>query len=378
MGAIRYSSSMARACCSGGRTPRLLGFVNDYQDIVACRHLLLHRQLTHAIPASAGGVPQVVKTDDCHVAANYGWIVDRLQASSPPPAQSRVWAVVTELGHPSSEGHWPTITPAQVRAAVWQSLISQGREGSTTSITTSAGRTRFEHILRDGAKAASAYATIRCDGEGHQQTDQRAGLGPQLPDGPLRLVPGAWHDRDGEVGERQEGEGCGPKKKHMKMKRRELQKDEEAAVRVRRLGGIVRAGEVFVTVRQAKPKLRSSERAATFRFARGHSATASPTGTRSTSTASTVGSRCGPRKGKVSHVGLPGGGDPPTSSSTDFWVIIAAVVLSLAGMLAFFRVGRVRSGSCRGPEADEANPPSHDRVTEPPGRRARAYRSLCA
>jgi magnesium transporter len=37
------------------------------------------------------------------------------------------------------------------------------------------------------------------------------------------------------------------------------------------------------------------------------------------------------------NVGMPGGGDPPTSSSTVFWVIIAAMVAFVAGMLAFFR-----------------------------------------
>jgi magnesium transporter len=37
------------------------------------------------------------------------------------------------------------------------------------------------------------------------------------------------------------------------------------------------------------------------------------------------------------NVGLPGGGDPPTSSMTTFWIIIGAMAVLLAGMLAFFR-----------------------------------------
>jgi magnesium transporter len=37
------------------------------------------------------------------------------------------------------------------------------------------------------------------------------------------------------------------------------------------------------------------------------------------------------------NVGIPGGGDPATSSHTVFWIIIAAMVVMLAGMLAFFR-----------------------------------------
>jgi magnesium transporter len=37
------------------------------------------------------------------------------------------------------------------------------------------------------------------------------------------------------------------------------------------------------------------------------------------------------------NVGIPGGGDPTTSSHTVFWIILAAMVVMLAGMLAFFR-----------------------------------------
>jgi magnesium transporter len=37
------------------------------------------------------------------------------------------------------------------------------------------------------------------------------------------------------------------------------------------------------------------------------------------------------------NVGLPGGGDPATASNTVFWIIIAAMVAFLVGMLALFR-----------------------------------------
>jgi magnesium transporter len=37
------------------------------------------------------------------------------------------------------------------------------------------------------------------------------------------------------------------------------------------------------------------------------------------------------------NVGLPGGGDPETSSNTIFWIVIAAMIVFFAGMLAFFR-----------------------------------------
>ena len=40
------------------------------------------------------------------------------------------------------------------------------------------------------------------------------------------------------------------------------------------------------------------------------------------------------------NVGLPGGGNPATASTLDFWIVIAASVALIAGMLAFFRSKR--------------------------------------
>jgi magnesium transporter len=37
------------------------------------------------------------------------------------------------------------------------------------------------------------------------------------------------------------------------------------------------------------------------------------------------------------NIGLPGGGDPETSSSVVFWIVMAAMVLFVAAMLAYFR-----------------------------------------
>jgi magnesium transporter len=37
------------------------------------------------------------------------------------------------------------------------------------------------------------------------------------------------------------------------------------------------------------------------------------------------------------NIGLPGGGEPPTSSTTVFWIIMAAMVAFVGGMLAYFR-----------------------------------------
>jgi magnesium transporter len=37
------------------------------------------------------------------------------------------------------------------------------------------------------------------------------------------------------------------------------------------------------------------------------------------------------------NVGLPGGGEPPSADTTDFWLIVGSMVALLAGMLVFFR-----------------------------------------
>ena len=115
-----------------------------------------------------------------------------------------VWAVV-ELGHPFSESDWPTITPAQVRAAVWQSLIAGAR-----------GIVYFNHSLRrappDPAhppRWLERRLRLRIDpvgGDGHERQIKAAGSGAQLSDGQLRLVAGAGNHRDGEVGGGREGQ----------------------------------------------------------------------------------------------------------------------------------------------------------------------------
>jgi magnesium transporter len=37
------------------------------------------------------------------------------------------------------------------------------------------------------------------------------------------------------------------------------------------------------------------------------------------------------------NVGLPGAGDPPTAAHTTFWILIAAMIGLIGGMLAWFR-----------------------------------------
>ena len=53
-----------------------------------------------------------------------------------------------ELGHPFTEEDWPSITPAQARAAVWSSII-HGAQGIIYFNHSFGGPCQTQHILRD-------------------------------------------------------------------------------------------------------------------------------------------------------------------------------------------------------------------------------------
>jgi hypothetical protein len=123
-------------------------FVNNYQDIVqADAYFFTDNDVCDS--SQAGGEPGIVETDRCHVASNYGWIIDRLQSLVSPPGSEPVWAVV-EVGHPFSEADWPSITPPQIRAAVWQSIIA-GARGIVYFNHSFGGPNPTQHALREPA-----------------------------------------------------------------------------------------------------------------------------------------------------------------------------------------------------------------------------------
>ena len=108
--------------------------------------------------SEGGGEPGVVKADNCHVAANYGWQINRVRRLVSPARSKPVWAFV-EVGHPMSEDHWPSITPPQIRAAVWHSLIA-GARGIIYFNHSFGGPCRTQHALREPCYA-SARATVK-------------------------------------------------------------------------------------------------------------------------------------------------------------------------------------------------------------------------
>ena len=124
-------------------------FVNRFQDVVSADNYWFTDE--NICGATEGGVlvgaGQALPAERCHLAANYGRTVDRLRSLVQPPASRPVWAFV-ELGHPFAEDEWPTITPAQVRAAVWSSLI-HGARGIVYFNHSFGGPCPSQHVLSD-------------------------------------------------------------------------------------------------------------------------------------------------------------------------------------------------------------------------------------
>jgi hypothetical protein len=136
-------------------------YVNGFQDVLSADNYWFTDE--NICSGGEGGSLLAGGADlspaECHRAANYGATVRRVRGLVQPAGSKPVWAVV-ELGHPFSESDWPTITPPEVRAAVWQSLIA-GARGIVYFNHSFGGSAETQHILRDGADPSSPYAPIR-------------------------------------------------------------------------------------------------------------------------------------------------------------------------------------------------------------------------
>ncbi|AFR29217.1 hypothetical protein [Arthrobacter sp. Rue61a] len=89
--------------------------------------------------------------DECRLAANYGWTIDRLRALQDPSAMIPVWAFI-ENGHPSGDVEGTkTITGPELRAAVWSSLI-HGARGIIYFNHNFGGPCVTQHVIRDCGK----------------------------------------------------------------------------------------------------------------------------------------------------------------------------------------------------------------------------------
>lgn len=94
------------------------------------------------------GYTRDLTEDECRLAANYGWTIDRIRKLHSPGPISPVWAFV-EAGHPFKDSPGATtITAPEIRAAVWSSLI-HGARGVIYFNHNFGSECISQHVLRD-------------------------------------------------------------------------------------------------------------------------------------------------------------------------------------------------------------------------------------
>lgn len=101
--------------------------------------------------ALLNGATRALTPAECHRAYNYGALVQRVRKLAD---YTRPVYGLVEVGHPSTQTAWPTITPAQVNAAVWHSLIA-GARGIVYFNHSFGGPCQTQHALRDPCYAAT-------------------------------------------------------------------------------------------------------------------------------------------------------------------------------------------------------------------------------
>jgi hypothetical protein len=134
-------------------------FVNQYQDVVSAdAYWYTDRNICGPNEGELllGRAGRALTDDLCHRAANYGLTVERVRDLVEPPGSRPVWAFV-EVGHPFTNDDWPTITPGQIRAAVWSSLI-HGARGIVYFNHSFGGDCESQHVLRDPCYAQTRAA----------------------------------------------------------------------------------------------------------------------------------------------------------------------------------------------------------------------------
>lgn len=124
-------------------------FVNEFQDVVSVDNYWF-TDLNICGQGEGGGSmgrERDLTEQECRLAANYGWTIDRVRSLIRPAGSKPVWAFV-EVGHPFTEDQAPTITGPEIRAAVWSSLI-HGARGIVYFNHSFGGDCQSQHVLRD-------------------------------------------------------------------------------------------------------------------------------------------------------------------------------------------------------------------------------------
>ena len=135
------------------------------------------------------------RANNCHNAANYGWLVNRVRSLVSPLRSKPVWAFV-EDNCPFGDAGWPCITGAQLRAAVWHSFIAGAR-----------GVVYFNHSFKAngaigcGTSQHTLRTALRCGRLSRARTPRFSdGVRSELPDPDDRDEGHRKRQGDGQVG----------------------------------------------------------------------------------------------------------------------------------------------------------------------------------
>jgi hypothetical protein len=153
-GRIRYSN-YGKGVTFWDSDSEAARFVNQYQNIVSADNYWFSDQ--NICNAQEGGSffgDKPLSTADCHRASNYGHTVDRLRSLESPAGSRPVWGFV-EVGHPFTDQASLSITPGEVVAAVWSSII-HGARGIIYFNHSFGGPCQTQHALRE-----PCYASVR-------------------------------------------------------------------------------------------------------------------------------------------------------------------------------------------------------------------------
>lgn len=137
-------------------------FVNQYQNVVSADNYWFSDQ--NICGANEGGSlfgDRSLSPASCRRASNYGRTIDRMRALVSPAGSRPVWGFV-EVGHPFTEQGSLSITPAQVVAAVWSSII-HGARGIIYFNHSFGGPCQTQHALREPCYAAVRAAVTALD-----------------------------------------------------------------------------------------------------------------------------------------------------------------------------------------------------------------------
>jgi hypothetical protein len=139
-------------------------FVNEFQDVLSAdTYWFTDLNICGVSEGAAFFDVARLPADACHRASNYGRTVSRLRSLVKPAGSKPVWGFV-EVGHPFTEGDWPSAKPEQVTAGVWSSII-HGARGIVYFNHSFAGSCQTQHALRDPCYRDMRAAVKKVNGQ---------------------------------------------------------------------------------------------------------------------------------------------------------------------------------------------------------------------